>query len=61
MKLAINKDNGEFHLSKIWEPITHKLKTHKKTHPFPKRPTSLRSTRTAAINAFIKIQAMGQQ
>ena len=60
-KSAINKDNGEFHISVIWEPITHKLKTHKKLHPFPKGPTSLRSTRIAAINAPTKIRAMAQQ
>ena len=29
-KPAIIKDNGEFHISEIWEPVTQKLKTHKK-------------------------------
>ena len=60
-KPALNKDNGEFHISKIWEPITHRLKTHKKLHPSLTGPTSLRSTRIAAINDSTRIWAMSQQ
>lgn len=60
-KPAINKDNGEFRISEIWEPITHRLRTRKKLHPTSIDPTFLRSTRIAAINASTKIRAILQQ
>ncbi|XP_065577590.1 uncharacterized protein LOC136038443 [Artemia franciscana] len=60
-KPAINKDNGEFHISEIWEPMTRRQITYKKLHSSSTGPTSLRSTWIAAINASTIIRAMSQQ